>query len=212
MGLNEGSAALTLGHVRNAIDGVEIGVHVSPERGPEGQLLPPVVLIHGATDDHRAMLPLVPLLSGQFQLFLMDRRGRGASGDADAYSLDLEFEDVAQVIDLAGKAGPDARQDLCPLLWRRLRHGRRREVNCPRSPCGVPLAVYEPPIPTSAADAYPKISSPRLRRPLPGGTAGPRSSLFLRGSFKPPIVFWRACPPGQIGRCGCLRPKPCPGK
>jgi alpha-beta hydrolase superfamily lysophospholipase len=38
--------------------------------------------------------------------FAMDRRGFGASGDAAAYSIELEFEDVAAVVDaVAARAG-----------------------------------------------------------------------------------------------------------
>ena len=60
---------------------------------------PPLVLIHGTGDTHVGFRRIRPLLARHFTLYLMDRRGRGVSGDREAYSLDREFEDVAAVVD-----------------------------------------------------------------------------------------------------------------
>ena len=46
----------------------------------------------------------MPLLEPSFTLYAMERRGRGSSGDAETYSGEREFEDVAAVVD--GIGGP----------------------------------------------------------------------------------------------------------
>jgi pimeloyl-ACP methyl ester carboxylesterase len=57
-----------------------------------------LVLVHGATADHTAFRLVGPMLGVSFTVLAIDRRGRGASGDApDAYSIKREFEDVATV-------------------------------------------------------------------------------------------------------------------
>lgn len=41
---------------------------------------------------------MTPLLARHFTVYAMDRRVRGASGDAPDYSLEREFADVAVVV------------------------------------------------------------------------------------------------------------------
>ncbi len=61
---------------------------------------PPLLLVHGATYDHATAWRLVaPQLEDRFTVYAMDRRGRGGSGDAPAYTLGREAEDVAAVVD-----------------------------------------------------------------------------------------------------------------
>ena len=65
---------------------------------------PPLLLVHGATADHTTTWRSVrSKLELQFTVFAMDRRGRGGSGDASAYDLQREAEDVAAVIDFIGE-------------------------------------------------------------------------------------------------------------
>ena len=72
-------------------DGTEIGWWTSGEG-------PPLVLVHGAVADHTRWRPLLPYLEAHATVHAMDRRGRGASGDAPVYDLAREFEDVAAVV------------------------------------------------------------------------------------------------------------------
>lgn len=58
---------------------------------------PPLLLIHGASADHTTFRVLAPLLADDFDLYAIDRRGRGASGDVLPYAIEREFEDVAAV-------------------------------------------------------------------------------------------------------------------
>lgn len=72
-------------------DGTDIAVWTSGR----GQ---PLLLVHGAPADHTRWRPLLPHLEPHFTVHAMDRRGRGASGDAAPYSLEREYEDVAAVV------------------------------------------------------------------------------------------------------------------
>jgi pimeloyl-ACP methyl ester carboxylesterase len=60
---------------------------------------PPLVLVHGAMGDHTRWAPLLPHLEPHVTAHAVDRRGRGASGDAPRYELARESEDVAAVVD-----------------------------------------------------------------------------------------------------------------
>lgn len=67
---------------------------------------PPLLLVHGASADHTTFRVLGPRLTPAFDLFALDRRGRGASGDTLPYAIEREFEDVAAVAEaVAGRAG-----------------------------------------------------------------------------------------------------------
>lgn len=65
---------------------------------------PPLVLVHGVGGDHTRWRPLLAYLEPHATVHAMDRRGRGASGDAPAYRLTREFEDVAAVVDSVAEA------------------------------------------------------------------------------------------------------------
>ena len=60
---------------------------------------PALVLVHGASADHTRWEAVRPLLEPHVTVYAVDRRGRGASGDAAAYTLDDEAADVAAVVD-----------------------------------------------------------------------------------------------------------------
>lgn len=61
---------------------------------------PPLLLIHGATADHTTTWRFVlDELGRHFTVHVMDRRGRGYSGDTLPYDLQREAEDVATVVD-----------------------------------------------------------------------------------------------------------------
>ena len=62
----------------------------------------PLLLVHGTVGDHLTWTPVLTALERHFSVYTIDRRGRGHSGDADAYSLDRECEDIAAVIAAIG--------------------------------------------------------------------------------------------------------------
>ena len=75
-----------------APDGAEIGCVVDGDG-------PALLMVHGTGDTHHGWRRVQPLLRRHFKLYLMDRRGRGVSGDQQGYSLEREWDDVAAVID-----------------------------------------------------------------------------------------------------------------
>jgi pimeloyl-ACP methyl ester carboxylesterase len=79
-------------------DGTEIAYWTSGDG-------PPLVLAHGAPADHTRWRPLLPYLEQHVTVHAIDRRGRGASGDAPEYSLEREHEDVAAVVDAVAASG-----------------------------------------------------------------------------------------------------------
>jgi pimeloyl-ACP methyl ester carboxylesterase len=66
---------------------------------------PPLVLVHGAPADHTRWRPLLPYLEPYVTVHALDRRGRGASGDAPEYRLEREYQDVAAVVDAVAASG-----------------------------------------------------------------------------------------------------------
>jgi pimeloyl-ACP methyl ester carboxylesterase len=67
---------------------------------------PPLVLVHGATADHTTWRTSGPLLAARHTTHAIDRRGRGASGDAPRYAIEREFEDLAAVVDTLAAKSP----------------------------------------------------------------------------------------------------------
>lgn len=67
---------------------------------------PAIVLVHGTSSDHLTWRAVAPALADGHALHAIDRRGRGASGDAPAWSIARELEDVAAVAEaLAAEGG-----------------------------------------------------------------------------------------------------------
>ncbi len=69
----------------------------APEPGSTGDASapPPLLLVHGATADHTTWRAVGPVLAASRVVFAIDRRGRGASGDAPGYGIEREYEDIA---------------------------------------------------------------------------------------------------------------------
>lgn len=90
--------------VRSPTDGVELAIfEVRPDRPRNALGHPPLLLVHGATADHTTWRTVGPALARSRRIFAIDRRGRGASGDAPGYAIEREYEDLAAVADaLAG--------------------------------------------------------------------------------------------------------------
>lgn len=64
---------------------------------------PALLLVHGATADHQRWAAISPEFERHFTVYAMDRRGRGASGDALDYEFMREVEDVAALAEAAGE-------------------------------------------------------------------------------------------------------------
>jgi len=63
---------------------------------------PPIILVVGAFNDRSTAAPLAAVLAARFTVLCYDRRGRGDSGDAAAYAVEREVEDLQALIARAG--------------------------------------------------------------------------------------------------------------
>lgn len=70
------------------------GTRIAYERHGDG---PPLILLHGGLT-RRYWDPLVPRFADDYTVIVPDRRGRGESGDADAYSIDREVADARALV------------------------------------------------------------------------------------------------------------------
>lgn len=68
---------------------------------------PPLLLVHGAAADHTTFRVMGPMLAARFDVYAMDRRGRGLSGDTLPYAIEREFEDVVAVVDAIARGRAD---------------------------------------------------------------------------------------------------------
>jgi pimeloyl-ACP methyl ester carboxylesterase len=70
------------------------GTPIAYNRSGQG---PTLILVHGTSVDHTCWSRVQGPLGAKSTLFLIDRRGRGESGDNDSYQIEREFEDIAAV-------------------------------------------------------------------------------------------------------------------
>jgi pimeloyl-ACP methyl ester carboxylesterase len=77
------------------------GTTIAYQKAGDG---PPIVLLGGGFRDHTVFSSFVPELAPHCTTYAYDRRGRGESGDAPAYALEREIEDIEAVIAEAGGA------------------------------------------------------------------------------------------------------------
>jgi pimeloyl-ACP methyl ester carboxylesterase len=63
---------------------------------------PALVITHGSVSASEQWHPAVEHLAQHFTCFVHDRRGRGRSGDAEAYDLSTEVGDIAAMMAVAG--------------------------------------------------------------------------------------------------------------
>jgi pimeloyl-ACP methyl ester carboxylesterase len=77
------------------------GTTIAYERTGTG---PPLILVDGALchRDFGPSRPLAEQLAGDFTVISYDRRGRGESGDGEAYAVEREVEDLEALIEAAG--------------------------------------------------------------------------------------------------------------
>jgi pimeloyl-ACP methyl ester carboxylesterase len=64
---------------------------------------PPLVLVHGGIEDHTYFHPALPALASHFTVYVVERRGRGHSGDTEPYAVEREYEDVVTLVDSIGE-------------------------------------------------------------------------------------------------------------
>lgn len=143
-------------------DGTRLGCHVIGRGAP-------LVLVHGTTADHTRWTPLLSSLEQRFTVYAVDRRGRGASGDAAAYDFEREVEDVTAIVESIG--GP---VDL-------LGHSFGALVSleaAARTSQLRHLILYEPPIPTGTPLVAPELIA-RLDGLVAAGASEAAVETFL---------------------------------
>jgi hypothetical protein len=142
---------------RNPDDGTEIGYRVLGA----GRR---VVVFHGSIATGEQWYLVARQLASSHEVWLVDRRGRGLSGDAGAYSLAAEAADVGAVLD---RAGPEAVLVRTPTVrsWR----WRRCE------PASRPRRLYEPPLPVEG--------------PVAGEALEPFAALADQGNLDEALAF-----------------------
>jgi pimeloyl-ACP methyl ester carboxylesterase len=117
----------------------EDGTPIAYRRWGSGEA---VVFVHGSATSATDWNFLRPLLRDEFTVVAMDRRGRGASGDAPDYAMDREAEDILAVLEAndANLLVGHSYGALCSILAavRTDRLGR--------------LVLYEPPIAVRGGD------------------------------------------------------------
>lgn len=126
------------------------GTRIAYERRGEG---PSLVLVHGTGIDHTYWEPVQPGLERHFTLYLVDRRGRGDSGDTAPYAIRREFEDVAAMVEsVPGRAFllGHSYGALCSL-----------EAALPMTPIAK-MILNEPPMRTTVPVEYPAEVRERL--------------------------------------------------
>lgn len=134
---------------------------------------PPLVMVHGSSLDHTRWGSSITRLAEHFTLVLMDRRGRGASGDGPVYSIEREFEDVAAVVDAVGR----------PVHLLGHSYGAVCSLEASRlTPSIDKMVLYEPPLPMGDAGAlFGKSMPERLEELLQKGERDTLVEVFLRG-------------------------------
>ena len=65
---------------------------------------PALVVVHGSLSTREDWLTVASLLADHFTCYVMDRRGRGLSGDAPDYAIERECDDITAVLVAAGRA------------------------------------------------------------------------------------------------------------
>jgi pimeloyl-ACP methyl ester carboxylesterase len=78
-------------------DGVRIACQVSGHGTP-------LIMVHGAGSGRWSFDLVRPHLEDAFEVWSIDRRGRGDSSDAASYAIEREFDDVVAVVREAGEA------------------------------------------------------------------------------------------------------------
>lgn len=131
---------------------------------------PPLLLVHGTTADHTRWSRVAPLFASRFTVYSVDRRGRGQSGDAAAYSIEQEGADVAAVAGWIGEPVSllgHSYGAICSL------EAALRIVSLHR------LVLYEPPLPLGIEIVAPAASA-RLQALIDGDEREEALLVFFR--------------------------------
>jgi pimeloyl-ACP methyl ester carboxylesterase len=145
------------------------GTSIAYERRGHG---PPLVMVHGSTVDHSRWGGVVSKLAAHFSLYLIDRRGRGASGDGPVYSIEHEFEDVVAVLEATR----------VPAFLLAHSYGAICSLEASRLTARIAkMVLYEPPLPLPGHELiFPTDLVQRLNNLLAAGNRAGVVDAFMR--------------------------------
>ncbi|SPD74717.1 putative hydrolase [uncultured Desulfobacterium sp.] len=109
---------------------------------------PSLIIVHGSLSTGREWLPVAAAIADRFTCYLMDRRGRGLSGDSGEYSLEKELDDIKAILDLAGSS---------PYLLGHS-YGAICALEAANRFSVSKLVLYEPPIPVHSPVLGPELN------------------------------------------------------
>ena len=145
------------------------GTPISTQRYGSGR---PLVLVSGALFPSERWLKVMPLISSQRCVVVVDRRGRGKSGNGPAYAPEREIEDVLAVLgSLAGTVDLLGHSSGAILA---LQAAQQTPANLQR------LIVYEPPVFFDARDRIAHDLPERLEGLLASARPEAAVETFLR--------------------------------
>jgi pimeloyl-ACP methyl ester carboxylesterase len=131
----------TNNHTVESADGISIGYRKLGSGSP-------ILLVHGSVSTGEQWLAVAEQLANRHTVYIMDRRGRGLSADAEDYSLSTEADDIKALLGVAG--------DGAALLGHS--YGAICTLEAVRTGASVSsLVLYEPPLPVDAPTAGPAL-------------------------------------------------------
>lgn len=132
---------------------------------------PPIILVASALADRSDAARLADLLAASFTVLNYDRRGRGASGDVQPYSVEREVEDLAGLVDAAGGTASVFGSSSGAVL---AMEAAARGLNIDR------LALFEPPFVVDAeARRPPADAQAQVAKLLDGGRRSEAVRYFM---------------------------------
>ncbi len=155
-------------YIIHSADGTEIACRDAGQGSP-------VLMVHGIATDGTRWEPLLPMLKPHFQIYMMDRRGHGASGDTPPYAIEREFEDVAAVADSIDRPIAIVGQGFGALA---ALEAARRSENVRK------LVLFEPTVRTGGGvEFYPEGVIDRIEQLLAAGRREEAITHLLRELF-----------------------------
>lgn len=137
---------------------------------------PPLLLVHGTTADHTRWLPIIPHFEKQFTVYVVDRRGRGESGDSPDYHLLRESEDIAAVVEAIDE----------PVFLLGHSYGGLVALEAALLTDNIKrLILYEPPVP-AGKPFYPPGVPDRMQPLIDNGEFESALEIFLKEVVKMP--------------------------
>jgi pimeloyl-ACP methyl ester carboxylesterase len=158
-----------------SLDGVRIGYQQSGAGTP-------LILVHGTGGTAARWAPVLPAFAQHFRVYAVDRRGRGASGDAPAYAIEREVEDIATLVDSIGE----------PVILLGHSYGGICALEAAlRTPNLRKLVLYEPPVLAAGVAIYPEGLIDRLEALLAAGDREGVLTTFVHEVVRMPDDAYR---------------------